>query len=76
MKKETRGDKKPRQCKWFPVCPMKRYYEMGKLDEKWIREYCKGNWEKCVRYQLEEQGECHPDWMLPDGTIDESLKSL
>jgi len=55
---------------------MKRYYEMGKLDEKWIREYCKGNWEKCVRYQLEEQGKCHPDWMLPDGTIDESLKSL
>lgn len=61
-------------CKWFPVCPMKRYYEKGKIDEKWIKNYCKGDWSNCVRFKKEERGEYHPDWMLPDGTIDDSLK--
>ncbi len=61
-------------CKWFPVCPMKRFYEQGLLNRKWIENYCQGDWSKCVRYQMEEQGEYHPDNMLPDGTIDESLK--
>ena len=61
-------------CKWFPVCPMKRYYEAGKLDKKWIDKYCKGNWKECVRYKMEEEGKYHPDWMLPNGIIDESLK--
>ena len=61
-------------CKWFDVCPMKRFYEEGKLEKKWIDEYCKGNWKKCVRYQLEEKGISHPDNMLPNGKIDESLK--
>ena len=57
------------QCKWYPVCPMKYYYEADKLDEKWIFTYCKGDWIKCVRYHLEETGEYHPDNMLPDGSI-------
>lgn len=61
-------------CKWFDVCPMKRFYEEGKLEKKWIDEYCKGNWKKCVRYQLEEKGIPHPDNMLPNGKIDETLK--
>ncbi len=60
-------------CRWFAVCPMKRFYEEGKLDKKWIDLYCKGDWESCVRYQLEERGELHPDWMLPDGSIDKRL---
>ena len=60
-------------CKWYPMCPMKRFYEEGKLDKKWIELYCKGDWESCIRYQMEERGEPHPDWMLPDGTLDEKL---
>ncbi len=60
-------------CKWFTVCPMKRFYESGKLDEKWVKAYCWGDWGKCVRYQMEESGEPHPDNMLPDGTINETL---
>lgn len=63
-------------CKWYLVCPMKRYYEQGQLDRKWIELYCKGDWERCVRCQSVEKGEYHPDWMLPDGTIDESLRAL
>jgi len=61
-------------CKWYPVCPMKRYYEEGKLDRKWIELYCKGDWENCVRYQMEETGQYHPDNMLPNGEICEKLR--
>nr|MDO8091516.1 uracil-DNA glycosylase [Candidatus Sigynarchaeota archaeon] len=63
-----------KDCKWYPACPMKRFYERGNLDKKWIELYCKGDWESCVRYQMEERGEPHPDWMLPDGTLDEKLR--
>ena len=62
-------------CKWYPVCPMKRYYEKGVLDKKWIKLYCKGDYLSCVRYELEENGEYHQDWMLPDGSIDERLRN-
>ena len=60
-------------CKWFQVCPMKQFYEQGKLDKKWIENYCKGNWHSCIRYQMEEEGTYHPDNMLPDGSVDDSL---
>ena len=60
-------------CKWFSVCPMRKFYEEGKLDKKWIDSYCKGNWSACVRFQMEEKGEFHPDNMLPDGSIEEKL---
>jgi len=64
--------KKP-ECKWFPVCPMKYYNDRGMIDPKYVRLYCKGDWESCIRYQKEEAGIYHPDNMLPDGVIDESL---
>lgn len=62
------------QCRWYPVCPMKRFYQAGRIDKYWIETYCNGNNTECVRYQMEERGEYHPDLMLPDGTCDESLK--
>ncbi len=61
------------ECKWFPVCPMHYFYDKGMLDKKWIELYCKGDWESCIRYQMEENGVAHPDNMLPDGSIDENL---
>ena len=61
-------------CKWYPVCPMKHYTDVGLLDPKWVEAYCKGDWSRCVRYQMEDRGESYPDWMLPDGTLDESLR--
>jgi len=61
------------ECKWYSCCPIKYFYEAGKLDRKWIDRYCRGDWENCVRYWKEKRGEYHPDEMLPDGTIDESL---
>lgn len=61
-------------CRWYSLCPMKRYFEAGRLDGSWIALYCKGDWQSCIRYQMEERGEYHPDWMLPDGSIDDSLR--
>ena len=58
-----------KECKWYPLCPMKRYFEKGRLDKRWIELYCKGDWEQCVRYNMEEDGQFHPDNMLPDGSI-------
>ncbi|RLF28194.1 MAG: uracil-DNA glycosylase [Thermoplasmata archaeon] len=61
------------ECKWYEVCPMKRFYDAGRLNKKWVELYCRGDWESCRRYQLEERGIPHPDNMLPDGSIDELL---
>ncbi|MBN2278980.1 MAG: uracil-DNA glycosylase [Candidatus Marinimicrobia bacterium] len=61
------------ECQWFPVCPMKDFYEKGKLDEKWIHDYCKNHWQDCIRYQKERAGIDHSDQMLPDGSIDKNL---
>jgi hypothetical protein len=62
------------ECKWYRVCPMKTFYENGQLDRKWIDNYCRRDWNKCLRYMLEETGQPHPDNMLPDGSLDKKLK--
>jgi len=41
--------------------------------KKWIELYCKGDWENCIMYQMEEKGYYHPDNMLPDGSFEELL---
>jgi len=53
---------------------MKYYWQQGRLEKKWIDNYCRGNWQKCIRYQKEEAGEYHPDNMLPTGEIDNRLE--
>jgi len=62
------------RCKWIDICPLRRFEEQGKLELKWKKEYCEGNYKKCVRYKMEEKGQSHPDNMLPNGEIDERLK--
>ncbi len=62
-------------CKWYPVCPVKRFDDSGIIDKKWVKSYCKGKWKTCIRFQMEEKGEYHPDWMLPDGSLDLKLKN-
>jgi uracil-DNA glycosylase family 4 len=63
------------ECKWYPVCPMKRFHEQGILEGKWVELYCMGDWKSCTRYKMEENGQYHPDWMLPDGSIRQELKN-
>lgn len=62
-------------CKWYRVCPIKWHTDRGALDEYWVQNFClkKNGYKKCVRYKKESDGEYHPDNMLPDGSIDESL---
>lgn len=52
---------------------MKKFYESGKLAEKWVKNYCWNNHEGCIRYELAEQGKAHSDNMLPNGKIDADL---
>jgi hypothetical protein len=52
---------------------MKKFHESGKLDKKWVEQYCHTDWESCTRYQMEENGQYHPDNMLPDGSINKTL---
>ena len=64
----------PKICKWYFCCPIKYYVESGKLERKWIEEYCLISNIDCVRYEMEENGIEHPDNMLPNGEIREGLK--
>jgi hypothetical protein len=63
-----------KECKWYQLCPMKTFYEQGKLDKIWINQYCKNGWKNCIRYRMEETGQIHPDNLLPDGSIDGTLQ--
>ncbi len=63
-----------KECKWYAVCPMKRFFESGLLEKRWVDLYCWGDWERCVRFQMEEAGKSHEDFMLPDGSFDKSLR--
>jgi len=57
-------------CKWYTVCPLRRFEAQGILDDKWTNEYCDSdnNWKNCKRYQMEDRGIPHPDHLLPDGS--------
>ena len=64
----------PKICKWYYCCPIKYFVESGKLEKRWVEEFCFISNPKCVRYQLEEKNVIHPDNMLPNGEIRDDLK--
>jgi len=70
----SRRDKNP--CRWYDsTSGMKRAYDSGMLDRKWIDDYCMKGGQGCVRKKrFEEEGYVSPDYVLPDGTVDERLK--
>jgi len=65
-------------CRWYDeTSGMKRAYERGLLDKKWIEEYCLNRGKDCIRKKrFEGEGYVSPDYVLPDGTVDENLKKL
>ena len=64
-------------CRWYDeTSGMKRAYDRGLLDKAWIEKYCFKGGERCVRKQrFEQEGYVSPDYILPDGTVDERLKN-
>ncbi|MDC7226059.1 MAG: hypothetical protein PQJ61_04770 [Spirochaetales bacterium] len=60
-------------CFWYPVCPIKRFYDAGLIEEFWVREYCWSGGNGCVRKRMEAERRFHPDNMMPDGSIREDL---
>ncbi len=69
LKKGNKKDGGSNICKWYYCCPIKWFTDAGKLEDYWVKNYCFIGNKECVRYQMEESGEPHPDNMLPDGTI-------
>lgn len=69
--------KKKNVCRWYnSTSGMKRAYEKGLLDKKWIENYCLSNGKDCIRKKkFEGQGYVSPDYILPDGTISEKIKN-
>ena len=63
-------------CKWYNgTSGMKRAYDRGLLDKKWIEDYCLNGGKECVRKRRFEQMSQYPQqYVLPDGTVDENLK--
>jgi hypothetical protein len=67
---------KKKICKWYQLCPMKKFYEEGKLDKRWIENYCFKNGRNCKRLERANKGLIAPDNMLPNGEIDKTLNSI
>jgi len=63
-------------CRWYnETSGIKRAYDAGLIDRKWIEEYCWNGGEGCVRKRrFEEDGYVSPDYVLPDGTESKELK--
>ena len=64
------------RCRWYDrTSGMKRAYDNGLLDRKWIDEYCLNRGRGCVRKnRFENEGYVSPDYVLPDGTVDEKIR--
>jgi len=63
-------------CIWYnETSGMKRAFDAGLLDRKWIEDYCLNGGKGCVRKRrFETEGYVSPDYVLPDGTVDPKLK--
>ncbi|MDZ7797459.1 MAG: uracil-DNA glycosylase [Candidatus Marinimicrobia bacterium] len=55
------------------VLPGPEIHRSGKLERYWRENYCLAGNKNCVRYKMEQQGEFHPDNMLPNGEIRKDL---
>jgi len=67
-----------KMCQWYnQTSGMKRAYDKGLLDKKWIENYCWNGGNGCIRKKrFEEESYVSPDFILPDGTIDKGLKEI
>jgi len=63
-------------CCWYDeTSAIKRAYDKGLIDKKWVENYCCNEGKNCIRKKrFEEEGYISPDYVLPDGSEDSKLK--
>ena len=63
-------------CPWYnESSAMKRAYDKGFIDRKWVENYCWNEGKNCIRKKrFEKEGYVSPDYVMPDGTVNEKLK--
>jgi hypothetical protein len=66
-----------RICRWYDeTSGVKRAYDLGLIEKKWVEEYCWKGGEGCIRKKrFEEEGYVSPDYVLPNGTVTERVKN-
>ncbi len=70
------NDMKKFFCRWYDeTSAIKRAYDKGLIDKKWVENYCWNEGKNCIRKKrFEEEGYISPDYVLPDGSEDSKLK--
>lgn len=65
-------------CRWYDeTSAIKRAYDKGLIDKKWVENYCWNSGKNCERKRrFEEDGYISPDYVLPDGSEDLKLKEF
>ncbi|MFO7794864.1 MAG: uracil-DNA glycosylase [Promethearchaeati archaeon] len=63
-------------CRWYDeTSAIKRAYDQGLIDKKWVENYCWNGGKNCVRKRrFEKEGYVSPDYILPNGSEDIKLK--
>ena len=64
-------------CRWYnETSGVKRAYDAGLIERKWIEDYCFNGGKNCVRKRrFEQEGYVSPDYILPDGTEAPQLRN-
>jgi len=64
-------------CRWYnETSAVKRAYDAGLIERKWVEDYCWNGGKNCVRKQrFEQEGYVSPDYVLPDGSVCEKLRN-
>ena len=63
-------------CPWYDqTSAIKRAYDKGEIDQKWVENYCWNGGKGYVRKKrFEEEGYVSPDYVMPDGSVNERIK--
>ncbi len=63
-------------CRWYDeTSAIKRAYDAGLIERKWVEQYCWNGGRNCVRKRrFEQEGYVSPNYVLPDGSECEALK--
>ena len=63
-------------CRWYnETSGVKKAYDLGLIDKKWVEDYCWTGGRGCLRKKrFEEEGYVSPDYVLPDSTISEKVR--